>query len=300
MRPDESPTRRPVEPDLVNTSVGSRAEFGPHACGPASGVHTRGGAPRGRPIVTTPALTAPGRRESTADETWITEHARTTGVGARVTVSVMRDDYVAVLEHALRTAASTAREADRAVTATTGPVSTLVRGDETGVLAYLAALLGTVAASGAHAVAHVHLSRGCPGEVTCGADPTAAAPASLAPLPRVGVEARAHWALYPLLDEVRPATIGDANGAADDAPPPREHLAPVLEAIETARDRGLVGPPQHFVTELIGDLGEVLDLVAGTWLEVGRTVRHVVAHATVSLNHPSEDDVRASRAAAGR
>ena len=251
--------------------------------------------------MTTPALTVPGRQASiSADGTPHADHARTTGVGARVTVSVMRDDYVAVLERALGTAAATAHEAGRAVSATTGPVSTLVRGDEAGVVAYLAALLGTVAASGAHAVAHVHLSRGCPGEVSCGVDPTASASASLAPLPRVGVGARAHWALYPLLDEVRPSAAGDPHRAHDDAHAPREHLTPVLEAIEAARDRGLVGPPQHFVTELVGDLSEVLDLVAGTWLEVGRTVRHVVAHATVSLNHPTEDDVRASRTAADR
>ncbi|WP_136519535.1 YkoF family thiamine/hydroxymethylpyrimidine-binding protein [Cellulomonas telluris] len=183
------------------------------------------------------------------------------GVGARVSVHPHRDDFAPVLLAALDALDRTG------VDVVTDDVSTLVRGPEPDVLRAVVALVAAVARGGGHVVAHVHLSRGCPGEVACDlGDDVALAPVDL-PLPApVGLPASAHWALYPL----------GVHG----------HLDAVLAAVEEAGTRVRV-TPEHYVTRLDGDLADVLGAVALAWARTGEHVRHVVTHVTVSVGSPS-------------
>jgi uncharacterized protein YqgV (UPF0045/DUF77 family) len=189
--------------------------------------------------------------------------AAAAGVGARITLSVMSDDYVRVITDALAAVDSHDLEID------TDAVSTFVRGSEGRIAGYLCDLIAAAARSGEHVVATVMLSRGCPGEV-CGAMPEhPPAPPQLQP---AGVAVQAQWALYPLLDGGSSLT---------------DHLAPVWAAIERSRERGTFLRGEHFVTTLAGDLADVLATVVDTWLAVGEAVAHVATHVTISANSPS-------------
>jgi hypothetical protein len=142
------------------------------------------------------------------------------------------------------------------------------------LVAYLA---GVVAAAsrrtdGGHVVAHVLLSRGCPGEVSCDLGVVGlpeATPVRVAP---TGVWAVAQWSLYPLLD----------GGSAT-----QDHMVPIEAAIESARRRGTATEPAHYATKLTGDLAEVLATAADAWAGVGAQVPHVVTHLTLSVGSPS-------------
>lgn len=196
------------------------------------------------------------------------------GIGARLTASVMRDDYVAVLSEVLLDAGAAAT----LTTIETDHVSTFVRGTEDALLRYLAAVVAGLAASGAHAIVHLMLSRGCPGEVTCApTDVCARTPRTVDPLPATGHDVVAQWALYPLADL---------------------HMDAIEAAIADHRDAGLVRALRHYVTELAGDASDVLTAITQGWLAAGRTVAHVVAHGTISVNHPGPEALRASIAAA--
>lgn len=186
------------------------------------------------------------------------------GVGARITLSVMSDDYVRVITQAISAVDTGGLEVD------TDKVSTFVRGSEQRIATYLRDLVAAAAQEGHHLVATLLLSRGCPGEV-CGAMPqTRVATPELAP---TGLHVQAQWSLYPLLD-------GGASPVSD-------HLAPVWAAIERARERGTFVRAEHFVTTLAGDLADVLSTVVDTWLAAGEAVPHVVTHVTLSVNSPS-------------
>ncbi|UFU03619.1 Ykof family thiamine-binding protein [Ruania suaedae] len=187
------------------------------------------------------------------------------GVGARFSLHPMTDRFVEVILGALDTADSTGLDL------TTDDVSTHVRGREDRILAYLTEAIAHAGRTGVHTVAHVLLSRGCPGEVACEiADGAAYAPQVPARLPATGVQASAHWALYPL----------DDSHEAD-------HMAGIYAAIEHAQDLGVFTGSEHYVTRLDGDLADVLGAVAAGWLLVGEKVRHVTTHVTVSLNSPT-------------
>jgi hypothetical protein len=41
------------------------------------------------------------------------------------------------------------------------------------------------------------------------------------------------------------------------------------------------------VTRLEGDLGSILETAVAGWIQVGRSVQHVVSHLTISVNSPS-------------
>lgn len=191
------------------------------------------------------------------------------GVGARVTVAVMSDDYADVLLGLL------ARLDTTGLLVETGDVSTYLGGSEADLLRCLTDLTDAVAATGRHATVTVHLSRGCPGEVRCdlpgGAGPrTVDAPAGRT----VGRYAAAEWALYPLADDVRAGVVPD-------------HMRDIEAAIDLARANGTFRGSAHFVTRLEGDAGTVLETVVQAWARVGRGVQHVTSHLTLSLNSPS-------------
>lgn len=187
------------------------------------------------------------------------------GVGVRFTVAVMADDYADIILEALGSVSA------EGVQVSTDDVSTLVRGDEDRILHYLLDVITGCARSGHHVSVQLLLSRGCPGEVTCALPPEALAQGAETPvLEPVGIHAAAHWALYPLQD-------------GSDA----DHMRDIYAAIEQAREMGVEVRAENLVTRLEGDLGHVLRTLAAAWLQTGRSVQHVVSHATLSLNSPT-------------
>lgn len=201
------------------------------------------------------------------------------GVGARFSLHPASDDAVRVIIDALAHAERTG------VTVTTDDVSTLVRGSEADVVRYVHDVLAAAGRHGTHLAAHVQLSRGCPGEVACTVADDVVLSAVAAPeLPRTGLRAAAHWALYPL-DDGTPGHPGD-------------HMRAIEQAVAVARARATVSA-SHFVTRLDGDLADVLGAVADAWLAAARHVRHVVAHVTVTLHSPSWGDGPSTPASTG-
>lgn len=227
-------------------------------------MHSTATTPEAPDAVTPP----PGRAGRSADAPTATPDPRTLGIGGRITLAVMDSNYVEIIAAAL--AAAPVGE----LTVQTDAVSTWVTGPEQDIAAYFSALIAAAARSGAHVSASFMLSRGCPGEVTC-ALPPGDLPATPRPaLPRTGVAALAQWALYPL----------DDGGSPDHR---ADHMRDIYAAIEDARRGGTVVGSDHYVTSLAGDVADIVTAVVAAWVGVGRTVRHVASHVTVSVNSPS-------------
>lgn len=199
------------------------------------------------------------------------------GVGARFTLSVYDSNYVEVILDALAAADASGLEIE------TGDISTFVGGGEQRILEFLCAVVARAAQSGAHLSASILLSRGCPGELQCelpqGVSALGAAPVQL---DRTGIRARSHWSLYPLLDD------GPGPGSDSDGGAAGDHMTPIMAAIERAKERGIYSGSDRFATRLDGDLSDVLETVANTWIDVGSSVQHVVTHLVVSINSPSQ------------
>src|SRR5699024_10522459 len=137
------------------------------------------------------------------------------GVGARVTASVMTDDYARVLVDILSRLDLTGLVHE------TGDVSTYLGGHEAHLQRVLIDLAEALARTGHHATLSVLLSRGCPGEVACELPGGAGPRATEVPQPRsTGRFASAEWALYPLADEVA------VDGTAPD------HMRDIYAAID--------------------------------------------------------------------
>lgn len=202
---------------------------------------------------------------------------RELGIGMRFSLHPHCDDFVAVILGALNDARATAEAGDLVVES--DDVSTYVGATavpaEERLVRYLAEVV--VAAHRrsreGHVVAHVLLSRGCPGETTCDLALTGLPVVEPVRVPATGVECRAQWSLYPLLD-------GGPEGS-------RDHMAHIEAAIDAARLRGVASEPAHYATRLGGDVAEVLATVADAWTAVGAGVPHVVSHLTLSVGSPS-------------
>lgn len=196
------------------------------------------------------------------------------GVGARFSVAVMHSDFASIILGALAAP-------DRSdLTVESDDVSTVVRGSEQRVLEFVNAVIAGAASGGHHVSASVLLSRGCPGELACAIDAETLATAAVPPiLPPTGVRAAAHWSLYPLDD----GTTGEAASAPD-------HMRDIYAAIDHAKALGTYTGGVNFATRLDGDLSDVLATIAAGWVLVGRRVQHVVSHATLSINSPSNVD----------
>ena len=191
------------------------------------------------------------------------------GVGGRITLSVMADDFVDIILGAI---AETPRDG---LTVETDPISTWVTGAEQDIARYLSDLIAAASRGGHHVVATVMLSRGCPGEVTCERPehPRVFADGPLH-LPPTGVDAVAQWALYPLDDHGTPERTAD-------------HMRDIYAAIDDAKASGTFVGSDHYVTRLSGDVADIVTTIAAAWTSVGRTVAHVTTHATISVNSPS-------------
>lgn len=200
------------------------------------------------------------------------------GIGLRYSLHPHADDFVEVILGALADVEEAGLTAGLVVR--TDEVSTYVgavdRPAEQRLATYLAAVVAAASrrSGGGHVVAHVLLSRGCPGEVTGPAadahDGPAPAPVELAP---TGVRASAQWSLYPLMD-------GTGGGA---------HMVHIEEAVAAAVASGLAEPPAHYATLLRGDVSEVLAVAVDAWARVGEHVPHVVTHLTLSVGSPSQE-----------
>lgn len=210
---------------------------------------------------------------TTASAAQAAAYPRTFGVGARVSVAVMSDDYADIIVGALSGLDASGLSVD------TGDVSTHITGGEDDLLRWVTDLAATIAETGRHASITLHLSRGCPGEVVCEL-PGGAGPRTVdAPQGRkTGRYAAAEWSLYPLQDAVAP------NGDPD-------HMRDIYTAIDLAHANGTFREGGHYVTRLEGDLGTILATCFAGWTMVGRTVQHVTSHLVVSVNSPSHADV---------
>lgn len=195
------------------------------------------------------------------------------GIGMRFSIHPHTDDFVSVILGAIAEAEDAGLTDGLVID--TDDVSTYVGATEDPaeerLARYLAAVVTAAARGGRHVVAHVLLSRGCPGEVSCDLSVTGLpepAPVEIAP---TGVPAVAQWSLYPLLDG------GDSA----------EHMPVIEDAIARAQERGTATGAAHYATRLTGDLAEVLATATDAWAAVGAQVPHVVSHLTVSVNSPT-------------
>lgn len=198
------------------------------------------------------------------------------GIGMRVSIHPHTNDFVAVILGALEDVAAAGLTRD--VEVTTDEVSTYIgpRGEhpEQQLADYLSTLLAAAhrRSGGGHVVAHVLLSRGCPGEATCDLTERRLPSARAVSIAATGIAAAAQWSLYPLLD-----------GGGE----PQKHL-PIIEAeIARAQARGLASHPAHYATMLRGDVADVVATGVDTWARVGSHVPHVVTHLTISTGSPT-------------
>lgn len=200
------------------------------------------------------------------------------GIGMRVSVHPHCDDFVEVILGALEDVRAAGLEEGLVVE--TDEVSTYVGARtapaEPRLLGYAAGLINAAhrRTGGGHVVAHVLLSRGCPGEVSCDLGASGLPAAYRIELATTGVLAVAQWSLYPLLD-------GGSGGS---------HMAHIEGAIADARARGTAAAAAHYATKLTGDLADVLATAGDAWVRVGAEVPHVVSHLTVSVGSPSRGE----------
>ncbi len=207
------------------------------------------------------------------------------GVGMRLSVHPHCDDFEEVILGALADVMTAGLSDDLLVE--TDEVSTYVGARtelaEEQLARFASALIAAASrrCGAGHVVAHILLSRGCPGEVSCQLAPTdlpTTAPVALEP---TGIRAAAQWSLYPLLD--------GGSGVGD-------HMAHIEAAIAAAQARGVAARANHYATKLTGDLAEVLVTAVDAWAQVGTVVPHVVTHLTVSVGSPSPVESRGGQA----
>lgn len=195
------------------------------------------------------------------------------GIGMRFSIHPHTDDFVEVILAAIGEAQ--AAGLTEGLVIDTDDVSTYVGATdgpaEQRLVSYLAAVVTAAARGGHHVVAHVLLSRGCPGEVSCDLSVTGLPEAAPVEVAATGVPAVAQWSLYPLLDG------GDSAA----------HMPVIEEAIARAQQRGTATGAAHYATRLTGDLAEVLATATDAWAAVGAQIPHVVSHLTVSVNSPT-------------
>ncbi len=201
------------------------------------------------------------------------------GIGMRFSIHPHTDDFVEVILGALADVEQAGLTKDLVIE--TDEVSTYVgvrtAPAEQRLAAYLSAVItaATRRSGGGHVVAHVLLSRGCPGEVACDLSVTGLPDPDPVALERTGIRAAAQWSLYPLLD------AGDGGGRPD-------HMAHIETAIAAARDRGTAAAAAHYATKLTGDVADVLATAVDAWAQVGARVPHVVTHLTISVGSPTQ------------
>lgn len=186
-------------------------------------------------------------------------------IGARFALYPMRGDFVEVILGAL---AEVPRDG---LVVETDDVSTFVQGPEDQMLGWIRDVTAAAARRGGHLVCSLLLSRGCPGEETCEADP-AASPGPVhvrQPAPPTGIRCAAHFSLYPL-------------GIP-------EYMDVIYREIGRAKKAGVYRRAEHFASRLEGDLADVFGAVQDCWDRAEADARHVVAHVTISVGSPTAE-----------
>lgn len=195
------------------------------------------------------------------------------GIGMRISVHPHTDDFAGVILGALDDVAASG--VTDGLTVETEVVSTYVGAADAPAAQRLAAYARELIAATSrradrrHVVAHLLLSRGCPGEATCDLTTRELLIEDAIELEPTGLPAVAAWSLYPL----------DDSGSS--------HMAAIEDAIAAARRTDVTVRSAHYATILTGDLASVLAVVIDTWTHVGRTIPHVVSHVTILLDSPS-------------
>ncbi|MEJ5946570.1 YkoF family thiamine/hydroxymethylpyrimidine-binding protein [Pseudokineococcus basanitobsidens] len=239
-------------------------------------------------VTTAPGGTTPAG--ASAADAQVTE----LGIGARVSVHPHTDRFVDVILGALDDVESAGLT--EGLVLETDEVSTYVGArqapGEQRIARYLTGLVAAASrrSDGGHVVAHVLLSRGCPGEVSCDLSVTGLPSVEPVVVEPTGVQAVAQWSLYPLLDAAGAGTSGAAparRGEADD-----QHMAHIEQAISAAQQRGTASSAAHYATMLRGDVADVVATAVDAWAGVGEVVPHVVTHLTISVGSPSAGTAR--------
>ena len=182
--------------------------------------------------------------------------------GARFSLYPMTDRYVPVILDAIKGLRETGLEVE------TDDVSTFIGGDRDRVFGELERVFAAAARSGEHVVMTVLLSHGCPGETYCEATGEVVAPRTAAgSRGTTGIEVSCQWSLYPL-------------GVP-------EYMDVIYREIDRTKGAGVFSRGRHFVSDLHGDLSDVLPAVRSSFDAACREVGHVVAHATFSANSPT-------------
>ena len=209
---------------------------------------------------------------STTDVATVTQ----LGIGARFSIHPHCDDFVRVILDSLAEVEQAGLTEGLVIES--DDVSTYVGAVEAPaeqrLVRYLAGVVAAASrrSNGGHVVAHVLLSRGCPGERTCDLSVTGLPRPEPVAVEATGIDAAAQWSLYPLLD-----------GGSDDG----DHMPIIEAAIARAQERGTAAGASHYATRLSGDVADVLATAADAWAEVGTAAAHVVTHLTVSVGSPS-------------
>ena len=184
--------------------------------------------------------------------------------GARFSLYPMSDRYVPLILDAIEPLPRSGLEVE------TDDVSTFIGGDRDAVFSELERAFAAVARTGTHAVMTVLLSHGCPGEVYCEAPGGVQAPApATAKDGKSGVEVSCQWSLYPL-------------GVP-------EYMDVIYREIDRTKKARVFAKGRHFVSQLRGDLHDVLGGVRASFDAACRDVPHVTAHLVLSANSPTKE-----------
>ena len=183
--------------------------------------------------------------------------------GARFSLYPMTDRYIPVILDAIKGLRDTGLEVE------TDDVSTFVGGDRDRVFGELRRVFVAAARTGEHVVMTVLLSHGCPGETYCESTGEIRMPAQAATDgAKTGVPVSAQWSLYPLGSD--------------------SYMDLIYREIERTKKAGVFAKGAHFVSGLRGDLSEVLGAIGASFDAACADAGHVVAHATLSANSPTE------------
>jgi uncharacterized protein YqgV (UPF0045/DUF77 family) len=186
--------------------------------------------------------------------------------GARFSLYPMSDRYVPLILEAIGDLRTSGLEVE------TDDVSTFLGGDRDAVFAHLEHAFAAVARTGTHVVMTVLVSHGCPGETYCEAPGEVQPPAPATSTDgRTGVDVSCQWSLYPL----------GVPGYMD----------VIYREIDRTKGAKVYRKGRHFVSQLGGDLHEVLSAVRTSFDAACHDVPHVTAHIVISANSPSPKGV---------
>ena len=182
--------------------------------------------------------------------------------GVRFSLYPMSDRYVPLILDAVRGLGSGGLEVE------TDEVSTFIGGDRDAVFARLEDAFAAIARTGTHVAMTALVSHGCPGEIYCEAPGDVQPPDQARQIGvATGITVTCQWSLYPL----------GVPGYMD----------VIYREIGRTKDAAVFARGRHFVSQLQGDLHDVLGAVRTSFDAACRDVPHVTAHLVLSANSPT-------------